>query len=808
MSPRPARQPRSPPHGGQPRRAPLDLRLLVPAAAAWAVAAWLAGGPVKHVLLASVLGLLLGLIGVGGCVVRRTGQSARVAASVALVGIAVAAVTAAAAAQRSIDRAGPIEALAAESAAVQLTGTVLTQPRLVKTPARDEELVVLRLRVTQVTARGQVSDVSTPVLVFADDTWAEVPWRASIRTRGSLTRPKDQDGEIEIHGDAVAVLAPRGNAVLERSPPAVLRGADFVRARLREAMEPLPGDAAGLIPGLVIGDTSLTPPELTEAMLNTGMSHLSAVSGSNVAIVLGAVIVLCRAVGVGHRWRGPLAALALVGFVLLCRPEPSVLRASVMGLIGLIGLSASRRSATMPALATAILVLLCADPTLARSYGFALSTLATAGLVIFARPWGDAIAARLPRRAALLGDAIAIPLAAQVVCAPVIVLLQGNVTTIAVLANLLAAPMVAITTLAGIAAALAAAVWVPLGSVVAWIGTPSALWIAAVARQAATVPWREIEWIDGPVGAWVLAFLTTVALLSGPWLRYHLGAHPGVSVSIALVAVVSLWPVPTGVPWPPPDWVVAACDVGQGDAFVVPTGPDSDTAVVIDVGPDPTAIQGCLKRLGITRVEAVVLSHFHQDHVAGLSGLLDEYQVSAAYVSPLHEPGSEAGRALRLLASKSVPAYAVNAEDELSWGDVSASVVWPDAAIPVVGGSAPNNASVVLDLTAGSTRILFTGDIEAEAATYVRRAVAGQRFDVLKVPHHGAADQDRALLDGLGASLALIGVGADNTFGHPTPSALAHLRQADMVVRRTDLEGDLAVYESRTGLTISTERGG
>ncbi len=190
----------------------------------------------------------------------------------------------------------------------------------------------------------------------------------------------------------------------------------------------------------MIGDTSRTPTDLTDAMLATGMTHLSAVSGSNVAIVLAVALGAGGLLGLRRRARPLFALLLLAGFIVLARPEPSVIRAGAMGAIGLLGLSQSRRAAGIPVLSAAVLALLVIDPWLARSYGFALSTLATLGLLLFVRDWGAAIGARLPRRIRSWGPALAIPIAAQAMCAPVVVLLQGSVSTVGVLANLLAAP--------------------------------------------------------------------------------------------------------------------------------------------------------------------------------------------------------------------------------------------------------------------------------------------------------------------------------------------------------------------------------
>ncbi len=717
----------------------------------------------------------------------------------AMVAVACALVLTAGSAQVAVDRAGPVTALAADRATAWVTGTVLTEPRLVHRQDGRPDLVVITLRVESVTGRGSTTTVDSPVVVFADLGWSEVRWRSSVSGLGRLGPP-------DPGGQEVATFTPRSPPQVHGSTGPVLAAADTMRQRLRDSVAPLPEDARGLVPGLVVGDTSLTPADLTDAMAATGMTHLSAVSGSNVAIVLGAVVVLCQLLGLPRRWWPPLALLALVGFVILCRPEPSVLRAGAMGVVGLLAMSASRRRASLPALAAAVLVLLCLDPWLSRSAGFALSALATLGLVVFARPWGAAIGARLPSRCAVLGHAVAIPLAAQVVCAPVIVLLQGSISTVAVLANLLAAPLVAPTTLAGIGAALAGTVWAPAGVALAWLAALPAWLLGRIARWGARAPLGTIDWLDGGAGAWLLALVTVAVLACGPWLLMHARRRPFVCVLAAAAGLAGVLPVPGDHGgWPPPGWVVVGCDVGQGDAFVVRTA--SGGAVVVDVGPDPDAIAACLGRLGVTRVDGLVLSHFHADHVDGLRGVLDNLPVAAAYLTPVRDPPEVAERVRRDLTDAGVPIAEVWAGDRLQWSDgaVTAEVVWPGRLVR--GGSVANNGSVVLDLQVAGTRVLFAGDIEPEAAVSVRRAVAGRDFDVIKVAHHGSAAQDEQLVRDTDAEVAMIGVGKDNTFGHPTPSALRLLGESGAVVLRTDRDGDIAVLRGGQGALEVSSRG-
>lgn len=772
-------------------RRPLDLRLLIPALVAWASLAWLITGPAA--LLAGLAGAFVAL----GLVVLLTLRHRRGAGLAALTALATAAVLVAGAAHGAMDRAGPVPGLAAERAVVDVRGLVLTEPRAVARPPGQPDLVVLRMRIEQVSGRGHESGVRTPVVVFADEAWAGVSWRGRVQAYGRLS-------PAEPGSDSMAVFAPLGPPVSLDRPGPVLAAAELARERLRAAVGPIPADARGLIPGLVIGDTSLTPPDLTEAMLVTGMTHLSAVSGSNVAIVVGAVVLCCGWLGVERRWRPPVAVVAIVLFVILCRPEPSVMRAAVMGTVALLGLTTYRRRASLPALATAVLGLLCFDPWMARSYGFALSTLATLGLVVFARPWGEAMARRLPRRLRLLGYAVSVPLAAQVTCAPVIVLLQGTVSPVAVLANLLAAPLVAPTTIAGILAAVGSMAWPPLGIACAWAGMPAAWLIGQIARWCATVPFGTIDWVPGPAGAWLLTALTVLLLVCGRWLWVTARRTPWVAAAVATLLVATSAPVPTGVR-SAGEWLVVGCDVGQGDAFLVATGPAR--AVLIDTGMEPGLVSDCLRRTGVGALDGLVLTHFHADHVGGLQGVLDTVPVAAAYLSPVREPAEMADRVHRQLTEAGVAAYEVRGGDRMQWGQVHAEVVWPYRTIR--SGSVANNASIVLDVRVREIRALFTADIEPEAARAVRARVAGEVFDVLKVAHHGSAAQDPALVRGLGARVAMIGVGADNTFGHPAHSALQLLEQSGMVVLRTDLHGDIAVVLDSAGdLAVRTARRG
>lgn len=827
---------------------PTDLRLVPAALAAWGTAAvtldtsprWVTGVVAGCLVLACVL------LAARWRGVRGLGGGGRV--PVAAVLLCVAAAAASAGLHGADLRRGPVPALARQYATVTAEVQVTSDPRLTRPRVTGDHAAptadVIGAEVRRVeTADGRVVATRTPVLLIVDarsgagsgsqagavgrpgsvgavsgptsgpasgltpavEGPARSPWLGLLPS--TRLRVTARAAPALVGGDRVAAVLrvrDRGGPEVVGEASGTQRFAGRLRAGLREATDGLPADARALLPGLVVGDTARITPELDEAFKETDLAHTLAVSGSNLTILLALLIgppglaQLVERRGLAPRLGVSLRATALLGggltlgFVVVCRPDPSVLRAAACGAVALLALATGRRRSLIPALATAVLLLVLYDPWLARSYGFLLSVLATGALLTLAPRWSLALRRRgVPPRTA---EALAAAAAAQALCAPVVAVLSARVSLVAVPCNLLVEVAVAPATVLGFAALATAPVAMPVAKALAWCAGWPAGWIADVARTGASLPGGGVDWPGSWTGAGLLALLTGLLLLAG---RRLLG-HPWWCAGCVLVFVLAVVQPPplarviTG--WPPPGWRLAMCDVGQGDAMVLAAG--EATGVVVDAGPDPALVDGCLRTLGITKVPLVVLTHFHADHVAGLAGVLRGRSVGAIEATGLEEPVDQAESVRREAAARRIPVTRAVAGEERRTGTLAWEVLWPPAgpAVPVSEG--PNDASVTMLVRSAGLRFLLLGDLEPPAQQELLRSPAGARLagvDVLKVAHHGSAYQDPELIRRVAPRLALISVGADNTYGHPAPGTVAALRAGGAVVLRTDRDGALAV---------------
>ncbi|QAY74149.1 MBL fold metallo-hydrolase [Agromyces protaetiae] len=779
-----------------------DLRLLLPAAVAWA-AGWLAvGAPdagigawVPAVALWAAAAVMCAVVVRAVLVARRRGPAARVAVVAAVAATLLVASAAGASVAHStavgLDRRGAstLASAAAEHRTVAVVVKLTSAPRKVAVSPSMPWLAGesrVRFEALVVSIDGRDGG-SVPVQVTAEASeglafGAHAAFRASVGAGASA--------------DSAAFRLRPVDPLAVSPPPPWLAWAATLRAGFADAAERLGGDGGALVPGLAIGDTSAVGAELDASMKASSLSHLTAVSGANCAIVTALAFALAAACGLPRFARVAIALLALAAFVVLVTPEASVVRAAAMGVVVLVATASGRQGGGIAALSIAIIALLVGDPWLARDYGFALSVCATAGLLLLAGPLGAKLARFMPGSLALV---LAVPIAAQLACQPVLIMLNPGVAVYGVVANLLAAPAAPVGTMVGLVGCLVLPVLPSVGFAALQIAWLPASWIALVAHGTAGLPGATAGWVPGAIGALLLAAVTG----TGVWLLFaRRRPFVGVLAASIMLIVAIAGPLGASVGAPalvraamPDDWDVAQCDIGQGDAVLVR---DADAVALIDTGPDPAALARCLGLLGIDRIDLLVLTHWDADHVGGVAA------VAGMVGTVLHGPldGGRSSRPLDRLVESGAVVHEVATGAHGTLGDAAWRVLWPEP-----GAEPGNPASVVLEVHAGEWTGLFLGDLGEDAQRSMLARERPGRVDLVKVAHHGSADQYPDLYARLAADVGLVGVGADNGYGHPTSKALGMLAAAGTTAIRSDLDGTALLTRDEGVWRLWTERG-
>lgn len=763
-----------------------DARLVPAAVGVWGVAWFLLDAGVRTSFVVG-LGLACGAVGLGILRGFLPVERARGLAGLTVLTLTCCAAAAFAVAGRHFTVASsPVtHAAAAESHARVDVGLVITgDPRSragPTLPGRPEYIVPARTEWIE-TETGRVPTRVAVVVLASGPEWRDLVPSQRVTATARIVPAESTD--------FTAALALARDPPWDVSTPRWYQyAAGVVRERLRASSAALPQPERALVPALVTGDVSELPEETVEDFRVTGLTHVMVPSGAKLAIMTGCVLGIARAV------RAPVWATVVGGavmiavFVVVCRPEPSVLRAAVTGGIALLALALGRPNLGLAALNAAVVGLLLFTPDLARSFGFALSVLATAGLLVLSPRWRDRWT---PTLGPAVAEATAVALAAQVAVYPLLVILSGEVSMVAVPVNVLAAVMVPVATIAGFVVAGLAVLWMSAAALAVWVPGAAVAWINVTAEYGARVPHAAVPWPDTPIGILLLTFLLVCAVVA----RGRIGRVVAIAATLALLTTVAIQAFAPG--WPPRGWALVVCDVGQGDGLVLAAG--GSRAVVIDAGPDPMRMHRCLRDLAINEVSLLVLTHDHQDHVAGTSGVLRHRSVDTILTTASVATGTQAG----VLAPVEAPLHLPVPGQVFQAADWELRVLWPE---PDSVRDA-NDDSVVLRADYGAGRhpgfsVLLTGDIEESA----QRALIDNPnldVDVLKTPHHGGGTTDPAFVHAVAPRMSVTSLGADNPHGHPHPDTWDALVEAGSRNLRTDLDGDIAVRPGPEGPTAVT----
>ncbi len=628
----------------------------------------------------------------------------------------------------------------------------------------------------------------------------------------------------------------------------------------------LPEPEAGLASGVMLGLRDRVDRDLAADLTTAGLSHIVAISGWNIAVVGGLIATLLQ------RWPRRRRALAMIAaiaiYTVLAGASPSVVRAALMAGVVLSVRELGRPGRAAAALGMAALAMLIAEPSTVLDAGFLLSVAATAGLLAWATPLARHLAARSPRwMPTWIVEALGVTLAAQAATMPIVLVAFGRLSLVAPAANLAAAGLV-------LPAMVVGAVAVPVGWLVEAglpdvIGAPVALaargtfgLLIAIGRVAARVPFASLEL--PPTVAMLLAAVTVVGLgivavrrsrprssaapdvatptLASPGLASADAASPptdpmdGHALShsarpvpdrarerssnvtrlwLAALAVVVVGSGLAASSRPDGRLRVTVLDIGQGDAILVEG--DAGTRMLVDGGPDPDRLLVVLdERLPAwdRRIDLVVLTHPHEDHVAGLAVLLERYRVRTVAEVGMHGPGPGYAAFQAALERLGIDRGRLAAGDRLRVDGTTIEVRWPPRGSvpfePPDTGTGINNVSAVLDLRFGVRRLLLTGDVEeAIDPQLIAAGIAdGRRLDLLKVAHHGSRTAStEAFLGALRPRVAVISAGTGNPYGHPTRQTLDRLAAISARVFRTDTDGTVIIETDGRDLRVAASGG-
>jgi competence protein ComEC len=688
-----------------------------------------------------------------------------------------------------------------------------------------------------------------------------------IRVGGGLAPVPDDDyGRYLTRIGVLATLRARTLEVVD-APQATAGLIEDIRRTGDEALtRALPEPEAGLASGILIGLRDRVGRDLAAAFTTAGVSHVVAISGWNIAIVGATIGALVR------RWprrrRALVVLAAIVIYAVLTGASSSVLRAAVMAAVVLLARETGRAGHAATALGWAVAGLLALDPGFVLDPGFALSAAATGGLIAWATP----VTATLDRRTGgrlpgWLTESLGVSIAAEVATLPIALGWFGRFAVIAPLVNLFVVPLVAPAMatgglgLIGGAAGLAGA---PAGLAVI-VGLPA--WAAlaamvAIVRAAASLPIAYIT-LEPPanVVAAVLAAGVVIAVSQRRRLARRRGPHhwwpperkggttdrsqqpgwdqarqpaaapamaarplnrdrprrgPSLSrrerISGVLLAAAIAGVVVVAANRPDGNVRIHVLDVGQGDAILVEG--DRGTRMLVDGGPDPdrllVQLDGRIPPWD-RRIDLLVLSHPHEDHVGGLPLLLARYRVNRIVEPGMRGPGPGYKAWQMELADLGIATGRLATGDRFALDSIGLRVLWPDRESvprePPDTGTAINNVSIVLLGTFGGERFLLAGDIE-QGIDPVLLARGLPRVEVLKVAHHGSRTSSTdAFLEALRPRIGVVSVGARNPYGHPAPATIARLRDHGISVYRTDLNGTVDVRLDGHAAIASTEAG-
>lgn len=566
----------------------------------------------------------------------------------------------------------------------------------------------------------------------------------------------------------------------------------------------LPPQQAGLLNGMLIGYREGLSREVEDAFSDAGLSHIMVVSGANILFLVMPLLFLFKRLRIGQKTANITTILVVLLYTTITGFSPNVMRAAIMAVVVLAGQLLRRESEVLTSLSLAAVLLLVYNPYTLFDIGFQLSFAATLSIILFQkniRKWSG-----IRWMPGFLADIVAVTLAVQIGVIPITVFYFNKVSVISLFSNLLAVPILQVITILGSAMALLGQISVWISQALGYVNSPFLSFVLLVSRLSSELPFAVVKIPTPPL--WGIAVYYG-AVLFFFWYRPLKGIklkpvfYPAACGAVLLMLLVySLIPK---------ELEVYFIDVGQGDSALVRTY--SGKTVLIDGGGDnnpdsvsnigETVVMPFLLDQGITRLDLVVATHGHDDHIEGLEPILKEFAIGA-FVIPELDSNKEFARLVEISSERAINVVGCGKGDVIRLDDKTFFNVLnpgPDMDEPY---TTLNNSSIVLKLNYMDSSVLFAADIEEETENLLADGGADLAADVLKVAHHGSSTSTTAaFLKEVKPGAAVISVGKNN-FGHPSQRVLEDLKTQNARVFRTDLDGAVILKSDGKNIRIET----
>ncbi|MBK5091954.1 MAG: DNA internalization-related competence protein ComEC/Rec2 [Actinobacteria bacterium] len=689
---------------------------------------------------------------------------------------------------------GVLPRLARDRAVADVTGRVFSPP------VKNGGSLSFFFAVSEVRSSGSVWKTGERLLVRLYD-WKEKEKHifpgSCLSLQGRMEVAGRSSGWLLDHGAASILEASGKNVNRGRDPPdPVSKTMNWTRVWVSGVYERMfPLNVAGFIEGVTLSKTDDMDPGTLADLRGCGLSHVVAVSGLHVGSAAILALALLAAFGAGKKARY-LGAIAMAAVVLgLSNFRPSATRAALMAGVCFSGSILGRNYDSLVGLSLAGFLILVMNPRAITDPGFQYSFAAALGIVIAAR-------ARR-KETGRLRTILTVCAGAQLGILPLVLMSGEGVPVTAIAANLIVVPLVGPLLFTSWAAALLSTLNSHLGTMAAFVPAGIARFTMGLASALSRVPRAGLAGGTVAVASLLVYAVGLVTLI----VRARSG-RPLFRPVVSLLLAVSILIVPCAAfpGFGAPDKIVVL-DVGQGDAILIQDR--SGGTVLIDGGPDEKKIIRKLEARGIRHIDLVVLSHPHEDHASGLVEVLREVPVGRLVDPGLARDASGAYRELLDAAEeKRIPRTIAREGQVFAVSEhIRLEVLYAPGDLPEIPENL-NNCSVVIMVDLVGTKALMTGDIEADAQKALREMHPGLSCNVLKIPHQGAVDaSEPEFIDSCTPTLALISVGRENEYGHPSNRCLDILRARGIGVLRTDRDGDIEVSVGNGRIGVTTESG-